>query len=82
MSIWSKVRAAFGDAPDTESAPPQPTGAVESGLPQDTGGAPDATGTDTHSSTGSSPNDEIVGRAGGDDQGYLESGAERRAEED
>lgn len=82
MSLLSRIRAAFGDAPDTEPSPAQPDGAVESGLPDQTGASADRTGRDANSSTGTSPNDTVVGRASGDDAGYLETGAEKRAEED
>lgn len=82
MSIWSRLKGLLGDTPATE---PEPrggdAGAVQSGLQRDTGGTPDQTGVDAHSSTGTSPNDTFVGRAGGDDAGYLETGAERRAEQ-
>lgn len=81
MSLFSRLRAAFGDAPDTEPSPTGNDGAVESGLPQNTGGSPDRTGRDANSSTGTSPNETTVGRASGDDAGYLETGAEKRAEE-
>ena len=81
MSLLSRIRAAFGDAPDTEPSPTDPVGAVESGLPDDTGGSPDRTGRDAHSSTGTSPHDTFVGRASGDDAGYLETGAEKRSDD-
>ncbi|UUU29810.1 hypothetical protein JIX56_07890 [Streptomyces sp. CA-210063] len=35
---------------------------------------------DQHSTTGTRPNDIFVGRVAGDDPGYLETGAEKRAE--
>ncbi len=81
MSLFSRIRAALGDAPDTEPSPTSEDGAVQSGLPEATGGAPDRTGRDANSSTGTSPNETVVGRASGDDAGYLETGAEKRAEE-
>jgi hypothetical protein len=45
------------------------------------GGVADATQPDQHSTTGTTPNDEFVGRVGGQDVGYAEeTGAERRAQ--
>ncbi|KAA1425663.1 hypothetical protein [Nocardioides antri] len=82
MSLWSRFRALLGDAPATEPEPRDDAAAVQSGLPEDTGGKPDETGVDPHSTTGTSPNDTFVGRAGGDDAGYLETGAEKRAEDE
>ena len=78
MSLWSRVRAALGAAQDTELEPGERTGAVRSGA-EDTGGVPSPTA-DRHSTTGTSPSGSVVGRVGGDDGGYLETGAERRAE--
>ena len=80
MSLFSRIRAAFGDAPATEASPTQSEGAVESGLPEHTGGSADRTGRDANSTTGTSPNETTVGRASGDDAGYLDTGAEKRSE--
>jgi hypothetical protein len=45
-----------------------------------TGGVPDPTQPDQHSTTGTTPNDEFVGRLAGQDVGAgEETGAERRA---
>jgi hypothetical protein len=56
---------------------------VHSGRPEDTGGKPDAEAADSNSTTGTTPNETFVGRAAGaDDPGYLETGAEKRAEDD
>ncbi|HVM27672.1 MAG TPA: hypothetical protein VM433_08370 [Mycobacteriales bacterium] len=50
-------------------------------LSRATGGVPDEDAPDQHSSTGTTPNDEMVGRVGGQDVGYAgQTGAERRAE--
>jgi hypothetical protein len=47
-----------------------------------TGGVPDADKPDQGSTTGTTPDDEYVGRVAGQDLGYAEeTGAERRAEE-
>ena len=54
---------------------------VRSGRPEDTGGGPTPSAPDTHSTTGTTPNEMFVGRAGGDDPGYLDTGAEKRAAE-
>ena len=46
-----------------------------------TGGVPDPSQPDQHSTTGTTPNDEFVGRVAGQDVGYAEeTGAEKRAE--
>lgn len=48
---------------------------------RDTGGVPDPDASDEGSTTGSTPDDEYVGRVAGQDSGYEEeTGAERRAE--
>jgi hypothetical protein len=48
---------------------------------RDTGGVPDPGQPDQHTTTGTTPNDEYVGRVAGQDTGYAEeTGAERRAE--
>jgi len=49
---------------------------------RDTGGVEDPTKPDQGSTTGTTPDDEYVGRIAGDDVGYAgETGAERRAEQ-
>jgi hypothetical protein len=48
---------------------------------RDTGGVPDPAKPDQGSTTGTTPDDEYVGRVAGQDVGYEEeTGAERRAE--
>lgn len=48
---------------------------------RDTGGVPDPAKDDQGSTTGTTPDDEYVGRVAGDDPGYVgETGAERRAQ--
>ena len=69
MSFLSRILARFG------------RDRIESARSRDTGGVPDAAAPDQHSSTGTTPNDTFVGRASGQDAGYLETGAERRAEQ-
>jgi hypothetical protein len=50
-------------------------------LSRDTGGVPDDDQPDQGSSTGTTPNEEVVGRVSGQDVGYAgETGAERRAQ--
>lgn len=50
-------------------------------LSRASGGVPDDDAPDQHSSTGTTPNDEGVGQAVGQDVGYAgETGAERRAQ--
>jgi hypothetical protein len=47
---------------------------------RETGGVPDRRKPDQASTTGTTPDDEYVGRVTGDDPGYAEeTGAERRA---
>jgi hypothetical protein len=47
---------------------------------RDTGGVPDASKPDQASTTGTTPDDEYVGRIAGDDPGFAEeTGAERRS---
>jgi hypothetical protein len=49
-------------------------------LSRATGGVPDAEQPDQGSTTGTTPNDEFVGRVAGQDVGYAEEqGGERRA---
>lgn len=48
---------------------------------RETGGVPDPGKPDQGSTTGTTPDDEYVGRVAGDDPGYAEeTGAERRSE--
>ncbi len=48
---------------------------------RETGGKPDPDQPDQQSTTGTTPDDEFVGRVSGQDVGYAgETGAERRAE--
>ncbi|MFN2560032.1 MAG: hypothetical protein ABR571_01885 [Jatrophihabitans sp.] len=48
---------------------------------RDTGGVPDESKPDQGSTTGTTPDDEYVGRVAGQDVGYAEeTGAERRSE--
>jgi hypothetical protein len=50
-------------------------------LTRATGGEPDPAAPDQGSTTGTTPSEEFVGRAGGQDVGYAgETGGERRAE--
>jgi hypothetical protein len=47
---------------------------------RETGGVPNPEHPDQHTSTGTTPNEEFVGRVAGQDVGYAgETGAERRA---
>lgn len=48
---------------------------------RDTGGVPDPSKPDQASTTGTTPDDEYVGRVAGDDPGFVgETGAERRSQ--
>lgn len=66
MSLWSRIREWFG----SESAQTRPTGGVA-----------DPEAPDTHSTTGTTPNDTFVGRVSGDDPGHLDDAADRRTDE-
>jgi hypothetical protein len=62
-------------------AEPDVQGDTERVDARDTGGVPDAGKPDQGSTTGTTPDDEYVGRVAGQDVGYAEeTGAERRAE--
>lgn len=78
MSLSSWVREHLGRRSTEPSAPAGIT-EVHSGRPEDAGGEPADAAADRHSTTGTTPNDVFVGRVAGDDPGYLETGAERRA---
>jgi hypothetical protein len=66
--------------PRPESDAPGDTGVAWS---RDEGGVPDESAPDQNSTTGTTPNEEFVGRAQGQDVGYAgETGAERRTEAD
>jgi hypothetical protein len=63
--------------PRPESDAPQDTGVAFS---RDEGGVPQPDAADPNSTTGTTPNEEFVGRVQGQDAGYAgETGAERRA---
>jgi hypothetical protein len=48
---------------------------------RETGGVPNPEHPDQHTSTGTTPNEDFVGRVAGEDVGYAgETGAERRAD--
>jgi hypothetical protein len=79
MSLWSWVREHLAGRP-TEPSTPAGTAEVHSRRSQDTGGRPNDQAADQHSTTGTTPNETFVGRVAGDDPGYLETGAEKRAE--
>ena len=81
MSLWSWVREHL-EGTSTGPSTPAGTAEVHSGGREDTGGAPQEEAADQHSTTGTTPNERFVGRIAADDPGYLETGAERRAEAD
>lgn len=74
MSLWSRIRSRL--------ARHRRTSEVSSGRAEDTGGVDDPSTPDTNSTTGTTPNATFVGRAAGEDPGYLETGAEKRAAAD
>jgi hypothetical protein len=66
---------------ENRKAEPDVDGDVERVDSRDTGGVSDASKPDQGSTTGTTPDDEYVGRVAGQDVGYAEeTGAERRAE--
>lgn len=67
MSLWSRIRGWFG----SESAQTRPTGGVA-----------DTDAPDTHSTTGTTPNESFVGRVGGDDPGEVEAPGKHRGDGD
>ncbi|GHK01583.1 hypothetical protein SY2F82_33800 [Streptomyces sp. Y2F8-2] len=81
MSMWSWVREHLGGISTGPSAPAG-TAEVHSGRREDTGGRPQEEAADQNSTTGTAPDELFVGRIAADDPGYLETGAERRAEAD
>jgi len=83
MSLWSRVRSRLGSpsgaAPGEADASPD----AETARSRATGGVSQAGAADTHSTTGTTPNDTFVGRASGDDAGDAgTTGAEARAEDE
>lgn len=71
-----------GDRPTTPTGDTE-TADTESARSRATGGVPHAGAPDTHSTTGTTPNETFVGRASGDDPGDVgTSGAEMRAQHD
>lgn len=84
MSVWTTIRDKFdqlagrskaGDLGERDA--PADLGSARS---RATGGVAGEDAPDTHSTTGTTPNDTFVGRAGGDDPGYAgTTGAEERA---
>lgn len=71
MSLMSRIRHLVFGTSDVQE--------VQSGRPEDAGGRADASAPDRHSTTGTTPNDIFVGRPAGEDAGYLDTGAEKRA---
>jgi hypothetical protein len=71
VKIFRRRRTAESDvAPDPAAA-----------RSRETGGEPNPAYPDQHSTTGTTPSDDYVGRVTGDDPGAVEeTGAERRAE--
>jgi hypothetical protein len=81
MSVWSRIRARLGGAA-TRHTPGEAdvSGDSRTAGSRATGGTSDPAASDTHSTTGTTPNREFVGRAGGDDPGDAGiTGAEVRA---
>lgn len=84
MAKWSQLidRATRGFRARRHSEEDAPADLSES-RSRDTGGEPDPTAQDRHSTTGTTPNQEFVGRDSGDETGDTgTSGAERRAGRD
>jgi len=74
MPLWSWIRTHVGG----KAEPPSPS--VDSGRPAETGGNPKPDSTDQRTEPKAS--ETFVGRIADDDPGYLETGAEKRAESD
>ncbi len=83
MSLWTRIRDRLGGAqsPQTpgEADAPVDTGTARS---RPTGGVPDPGARDTHSTTGTTPNQSFVGRASSDPGGAGRTGAEVRGDDD
>jgi hypothetical protein len=73
MSLWSWIRTHVGG----RAGSPSPS--VDSGRPGETGGKPPDP---TDQRTEPTSSESFVGRIADDDPGYLETGAEKRAESD
>ena len=69
MSLWTWIRNRVTKRQGVETAPTRAEGGVA-----------DPSTPDTHSTTGSTPSGEFVGRASGDDPGDVESPAKMRVE--
>lgn len=83
MIIWYWILKRLKEKREKSAAQPSDAASaaeIRSGRPEDTGGEPDADAADQHSVTGTTPNETFVGRVAGDDPGYLETGAEKRAD--
>jgi hypothetical protein len=74
MSLWSRIRARLGGSRQG-AVPGEPDAPTDSGTARTraTGGVPQSGAADSHSTTGTTPNERFVGRPGGDDPG--DSGA-------
>lgn len=82
MALWSWVRARLsGRASRTPGEADTATDAGTAGT-RATGGVPDPGAGDTHSTTGTTPNETFVGRTAGEDPGEAAetTGAEVRGE--
>ena len=85
MSLLSRIRDRLGGARSAQT-PGEADAPVDTGTARSraTGGVPDPGATDTHSTTGTTPNENFVGRASGEDAGGAGSttGAEVRGDDD
>jgi len=83
MSLWTRIRARLG-GPSRGAVPGESDAPADSRTARSraTGGAPQSGAADTHSTTGTTPNDRFVGRPGGDDPGDAgTTGADVRGSE-
>jgi hypothetical protein len=84
MSMWSRIRDRLVGAPTPET-PGEADAPVDTGTARSrpTGGVPDPGAADTHSTTGTTHNENFVGRASGDDPGQTDTtGADVRGDDD
>lgn len=81
MSWWQRLRGrASGQAAHTPGEGDEPVDTVTV-VTRETGGVPNEDAQNPNSTTGTTPNQEFVGRASGDETGDVgQSGAEARAE--
>jgi hypothetical protein len=83
MSLWSSLRARLGGGAQRHTPGEEDTAAdPETAGSRATGGVPDSSAPDTHSTTGTTPSETFVGQSSGDDPGGGETtGADVRGDD-